>query len=129
MPGELLSSPDEVQGLPVLTAFEQHTRSEDGTLRSRLSEPGGNLIDSIRALGKPRIKGREESSKELARLAGPAARPRPSSRVICVSQEPRHRHRGRVSLEDLFEQPLSILNAAGKGIGFRRARARRSSRS
>jgi len=39
----------------------------------------------------------------------------PAGAVSITPQEPRHRPR-RIELEDLFQPPLSILNAAGLGV-------------
>jgi len=86
-------------------------------LRRAYREPGGNLIDFIRAaLGKLRIKSREEKLEEAFRawLVSRSLSPQ-QAEYLCLLKN-RGIATGRVRLEDLFEPPLSILDAAGKGI-------------
>ena len=86
-------------------------------LRRAYREPGGNLIDFIRAaLGKLRIKSREEKLEESFRawLVSRSLTPQ-QAEYLCLLKN-RGIATGRVRLGDLFEPPLSILNAAGKGI-------------
>ena len=86
-------------------------------LRRAYREPGGNLIDFIRAaLGKLRIKSREEKLEEAFRawLVSRSLTPQ-QAEYLCLLKN-RGIATGRVRLEDLFEPPLSILDAAGKGI-------------
>lgn len=86
-------------------------------LRRAYREPGGNLIDFIRAaLGKLRIKGHEEKLEEAFRawLVSRSLTPQ-QAEYLCLLKN-RGIAKGRVRLEDLFEPPLSILDAAGKGV-------------
>jgi type I restriction enzyme R subunit len=94
----------------------EHYFNEEN-LRRAYREPGGNLIDFIRAaLGKLRIKSREEKLEESFRawLVSRSLTPQ-QAEYLCLLKN-RGIATGRVRLEDLFEPPLSILNAAGKGI-------------
>ena len=86
-------------------------------LRRAYREPGGNLVDFIRAaLGKLRIKSREEKLEESFRgwLVSRSLTPQ-QAEYLCLLKN-RGIATGRVRIEDLFEPPLSILNAAGKGV-------------
>jgi type I restriction enzyme R subunit len=94
----------------------EHYFNEEN-LRRAYREPGGNLIDFIRAaLGKLRIKSREEKLEESFRawLVSRSLTPQ-QAEYLCLLKN-RGIATGRVRLEDLFEPPLSILNAAGKGV-------------
>jgi len=89
----------------------------EDNLRRAYREPGGNLIDFIRAaLGKLRIKGREEKLEEAFRawLVSHSLTSK-QAEYLCLLKN-RGIATGRVRIEDLFEPPLSILDAAGKGI-------------
>jgi type I restriction enzyme R subunit len=94
----------------------QHYFNEEN-LRRAYRNPGGNLIDFIRAaLGKLRLKSREETLEESFRawLVSRTLTP-PQAEYLCLLKN-RGIATGRVRLDDLFEPPLSILDAAGKGI-------------
>lgn len=94
----------------------EHYFNEEN-LRRAYREPGGNLIDFIRAaLGKLRIKSREEKLEESFRawLVSRSLTPQ-QAEYLCLLKN-RGIATGRVRLEDLFEPPLSILDAAGKGV-------------
>jgi type I restriction enzyme R subunit len=94
----------------------EHYFNEEN-LRRAYRKPGGNLIDFIRAaLGKLRIKGREETLEESFRAWLVSRSPTPQQAEYLCLLKNRGIATGRVRLEDLFEPPLSILNAAGKGI-------------
>lgn len=89
----------------------------EDNLRRAYREPGGNLIDFIRAaLGRLQLKGREEKLEEAFRawLVSRSLTPL-QAEYLCLLKN-RGIATGRVRLEDLFEPPLSILDAAGKGI-------------
>lgn len=89
----------------------------EDNLRRAYREPGGTLIDFIRAaLGKLRIKSREEKLEEAFRawLVSRSLTPR-QAEYLCLLKN-RGIATGRVQLDDLFEPPLSILNTAGTGI-------------
>ena len=86
-------------------------------LRRAYREPGGNLVDFIRvALGKLRLKSREEKLEEAFRawLVSRTVSPLQADYLYVLKN--RGIATGRVSLEDLFEPPLAILNVAGRGI-------------
>jgi type I restriction enzyme R subunit len=86
-------------------------------LRRAYREPGGNLIDFIRAaLGKLHMKSREEKLEEAFRAWLVSRSPTPQQAEYLYLLKNRGIATGRVRLEDLFEPPLSILDAAGKGI-------------
>ncbi|MBX6385430.1 MAG: DEAD/DEAH box helicase family protein [Microbispora sp.] len=94
----------------------EHYFNEDN-LRRAYRNPGGSLVDFIRAaLGRLRIKSREEKLEEAFR-AWLVARSLTAQQAeyLCLLKN-RGIATGRVRLEDLFEPPLSILDAAGKGI-------------
>jgi len=89
----------------------------EDNLRRAYRDPGGNLIDFIRsALGMLRIKGREEKLEDAFRawLVSRTLTPN-QAEYLCLLKN-RGIATGQVSLEDLFEPPLSILDAAGRGI-------------
>lgn len=89
----------------------------EDNLRRAYRDPGGNLVDFIRAaLGRLRIKSREERLEEAFRawLVSRSLTPQ-QAEYLCLLKN-RGIATGRVRLEDLFEPPLSILDAAGKGI-------------
>lgn len=86
-------------------------------LRRAYREPGGNLVDFIRgALGKLRIKSRQEKLEESFRawLVSRSLTPQ-QAEYLCLLKN-RGIATGRVRLDDLFEPPLSILDAGGKGV-------------
>lgn len=86
-------------------------------LRLAYRNQGGNLVDFIRAaLGKLRIKSREEKLEEAFRawLVSRSLTPQ-QAQYLCLLKN-RGIATGRVRLGDLFEPPLSILDAAGKGV-------------
>jgi len=94
----------------------EHYFNEEN-LRRAYRKPGGNLIDFIRAaLGKLRIKGGEETLEESFRAWLVSRSPMPQQAEYLCLLKNRGIATGRVRIEDLFEPPLSILNAAGKGI-------------
>ena len=108
--------PDEEEELAFRLNQPDHYFNEDN-LRRAYRSPVGNLIDFIRvALGRLKIKSREEKLEETFRawLVSRSLTPQ-QAEYLCLLKN-RGIATGRVSLEDLFEPPLSILDAAGKGI-------------
>jgi len=94
----------------------EHYFNEDN-LRRAYRNPGGTLIDFIRAaLGRLEIKSRDERLEEAFRawLVSHAFEPR-QAEYLCLLKN-RGIATGKVELQDLFEPPLSILDAAGLGI-------------
>ena len=93
-----------------------HYFNEDN-LRRAYRNPGGNLVDFIRAaLGKLRIKSREEKLEESFRawLVSRSLTPQQAEYLSLIKN--RGIATGRVRIEDLFEPPLSILDVVGKGV-------------
>jgi len=79
--------------------------------------PGGNLIDFIQAaLGNLKIKPREEELTEnfQAWLVAKSLTPQQAQYLSLLKN--RGIARGRIELDDLFQPPLSILNAAEMGV-------------
>ena len=89
----------------------------EDNLRRAYRDPGGSLVDFIRAaLGRLHIKSREEKLEETFRawLVARSLTPQQAG-YLCLLKN-RGIATGQVSLGDLFEPPLSILDAAGKGV-------------
>ena len=86
-------------------------------LRRAYRDPGGNLVDFVRAaLGRLRIKSREETLEESFR-AWLVSRSLTAAQAEYLSLvKNRGIATGMLCVEDLFEPPLSILDAAGKGV-------------
>lgn len=108
--------PEEEEELARRLNQPEHYFNEDN-LRRAYRNPGGSLIDFIRAaLGRLRIRSREEKLEEAFRawLVSRSLTPQ-QAEYLCLLKN-RGIATGRVRLEDLFEPPLSILDAAGKGI-------------
>ncbi len=113
---EELLEPAEEDALARRLNQPEHYFNEDN-LRRAYRDPGGNLVDFIRAaLGRLRIKSREEKLDEAFRawLVSRSLTPQ-QAEYLCLLKN-RGIATGRVRIEDLFEPPLSILDAAGKGI-------------
>ncbi|MBI2566412.1 MAG: DEAD/DEAH box helicase family protein [Candidatus Schekmanbacteria bacterium] len=113
--GEPLTSAEEDDLARRLNKPELYFNEEN--LRRAYRNPGGTLIDFIRAaLGLIKVKGREERLEESFR-AWVVTRSLSSEQAQYVSLlKNRGIARGRVGIEDLFQPPLSILNAAGMGV-------------
>lgn len=89
----------------------------EDNLRRAYRNPGGNLVDFIRAaLGMLKIKSREEKVGENFRAWLVAKNLTPEQAQYLALLKNRGLVKGKVSLDDLFAPPLSILNAAGVGI-------------
>ena len=92
-------------------------RFNEENLRRAYRNPGGTLIDFNRAaLGRLRIKSREEKIEETFRAWLVSRSLTPNQAAYLYLLKNRGIATGRVRLDDLFEPPLSILDAAGKGI-------------
>ena len=86
-------------------------------LRRAYRNPVGNLIDFVKeALGRLTIKSRDEKLDELFRawLVSRSLAPEQAEYLSLLKN--RGIATGNVALDDLFNPPLSILNAAGIGI-------------
>jgi len=86
-------------------------------LRRAYKNPVGNLIDFVKeALGRLKIKSRDEQLEEIFRawLVSRALAPEQAEYLSLLKN--RGIVTGKVMLDDLFNPPLSILNAAGIGM-------------
>ncbi len=86
-------------------------------LRDAYHNPGGDLIDFIKAaLGLAKVKSREEILNENfhAWLVAKNMTPEQSQYLILLKN--RGIAKGKVSIQDLFAPPLSILNAGQLGV-------------
>jgi type I restriction enzyme R subunit len=89
----------------------------EDNLRRAYKQPGGSLIDFIRAaLGKLRIKSKEEELTEnfQAWLVSQSLTPEQAQYLSLLKN--RGIVSGKIELGDLFKPPLSILNSAGLGV-------------
>ena len=108
--------PDEEEELARRLNRPEHYFNEDN-LRRAYRDPGGNFVDFIRAaLGRLRIKSRDEKLDEAFRawLVVRSLTPQ-QAEYLCLLKN-RGIATGRVRIDDLFEPPLSILDAGGKGV-------------
>ena len=108
--------PDEEEELARRLNQPEHYFNQEN-LRRAYRDPGGNFVDFIRAaLGRLRIKSREEKLEEAFRawLVVRALTPQ-QAEYLCLLKN-RGIATGRVRLNDLFEPPLSILDASGRGV-------------
>ncbi len=113
--GELLTEDEEKALADRLNRPEMYFNEEN--LRRAYRRPGGNLIDFIKAaLGSLKIKPREEELTEnfQAWLVAKSITPQQAQYLSLLKN--RGIARGRIELEDLFQPPLSILNAAELGV-------------
>jgi len=86
-------------------------------LRLAYRNPGGELINFVRAaLGLLRLKSRGEQVDENFRAWLVLKSLPPEQAQYLVLLKNRGTVRGRVTLDDLFQPPLSILNAAEIGV-------------
>jgi type I restriction enzyme R subunit len=113
-------------GVP-LTEQEERTLSDrlnqpryyfnEENLRRAYRRPEGTLIDFIRAsLGTIKLKSREEILTEnfYAWLVSKSLTPQQAQYLSLLKN--RGIIRGKIELTDLFQPPLSVLNAAGLGV-------------
>jgi type I restriction enzyme R subunit len=86
-------------------------------LRRAYRRPGGTLIDFIRAvLGGLKLKSREEELTENFQAWLVSKNLNPSQAQYLALLKNRGLVRGKIEVNDLFQPPLSILNAAGLGV-------------
>jgi len=112
---ELLTEDEEKALADRLNRPEMYFNEDN--LRQAYRQPGGNLIDFIKAaLGSLKIKPREEELTEnfQAWLVAKSLTPQQAQYLSLLKN--RGIARGRIELEDLFQPPLSILNAAELGV-------------
>jgi len=113
--GEPLSEAEEQALAERLNRPKMYFNEEN--LRRAYRRPWGNLIDFIRAaLGSLKIKSREEELTEnfQAWLVAKSLTPQQAQYLSLLKN--RGIARGKIELKDLFDPPLSILNAAEEGI-------------
>lgn len=112
---ELLTEDEEKILADRLNEPEMYFNEEN--LRRAYRQPGGNLIDFIKAaLGSLKIKPREEELTEnfQAWLVSKTLTPQQAQYLSLLKN--RGIAHGRIELDDLFQPPLSILNAAEMGV-------------
>jgi type I restriction enzyme R subunit len=113
--GEPLTPEEEEELVNRLNKPEMYFNEDN--LRRAYRQPGGNLLDFIRAaLGRLRIKSREEELTENfhAWLVSKSLTPQQAQYLSLLKN--RGIASGKIEIEDLFSPPLSILNAAGIGV-------------
>ena len=113
--GELLTEDEEKHLAERLNRPEMYFNEEN--LRRAYRLPGGNLIDFIKAaLGSLKIKPRDEELTEnfQAWLVAKSLTPQQAQYLSLLKN--RGIARGGIEIEDLFQPPLSILNAAELGV-------------
>lgn len=112
---EPLTEQEEMTLAERLNQPERYFNEEN--LRRAYRNPGGNLVDFIRAaLGMLRMKSRDERVEENFRAWLVARNLSPEQAQYLSLLKNRGIVKGKVSIEDLFAPPLSILNAANLGI-------------
>lgn len=113
--GDSLSEEEEAQLAQRLNQPERYFNEDN--LRRAYRNPGGNLVDFIRAaLGMLKIKSREERVEDNFRAWLVAKNLTPEQAQYLALLKNRGLVKGKVSIDDLFAPPLSILNAANIGI-------------
>jgi type I restriction enzyme R subunit len=113
--GDALSEAEEQQLADRLNQPERYFNEEN--LRRAYRNPGGSLVDFIRAaLGQQKIKSREEIVEENFHAWLVTRNLSPEQAQYLSLLKNRGIARGRLALDDLFQPPLSILNAANLGI-------------
>jgi type I restriction enzyme R subunit len=113
--GDALTEVEEAQLAQRLNQPQRYFNEDN--LRRAYRNPGGNLVDFIRAaLGMVKIKSREERVDENFRAWLVAKNLTAEQAQYLALLKNRGLVKGKVSLDDLFAPPLSILNAANIGI-------------
>ena len=89
----------------------------EDNLRRAYRKPGGTLIDFIKAaLGSFKLKSNEEELTENFQAWLVTKQLSPEQAQYLTMLKNRGIVRGKIEINDLFEPPLSILNAAGLGV-------------
>lgn len=113
--GDALSEEEETQLSRRLNQPQRYFNEDN--LRRAYRNPGGNLVDFIRvALGMFKLKSREERVEDNFRAWLVTKNLIPEQAQYVALLKNRGLVKGKVSLDDLFAPPLSILNAANIGI-------------
>lgn len=113
--GDLLTDEEELELADKLNRPEMYFNEEN--LRRAYRNPGGTLIDFIKAaLGSLKIKPREEELTEnfQAWLVAKSLTPQQAQYLSLIKN--RGIAKGNIGIDDLFQPPLSILNAAELGV-------------
>lgn len=113
--GDPLTEAEEQELAERLNQPERYFNEEN--LRRAYRNPGGTLVDFIRAaLGQQIIKSREERIEENFRAWLVTRNLSPEQAQYLSLLKNRGIARGQLVIDDLFQPPLSILNAANLGI-------------
>jgi type I restriction enzyme R subunit len=113
--GEALT-PEEEQRLAARLNAPRYYFNEDN-LRRAYRQPGGTLIDFIRAaLGSFKLKSHEEELTENFQAWLVSKHLNPEQAQYLGLLKNRGIVRGKIEVADLFQPPLSVLNAAGLGV-------------
>lgn len=113
--GEPLTDSEETALAKRLNQPERYFNEDN--LRRAYRNPSGNLVDFIRAaLGTLKLKSREERVEENFRAWLVAKNLSPEQSQYLALLKNRGIVKGKVSLDDLFAPPLSILNAGNVGV-------------
>lgn len=113
--GQALSEGQEADLAMSLNRPDRYFNEDN--LRRAYRNPGGNLVDFIKAaLGMLKIKTQEEQVEENFRAWLVAKSLPPEQAQYLSLLKNRGIVKGKVTMDDLFSPPLSILNAAGVGI-------------
>jgi type I restriction enzyme R subunit len=113
--GKPLASEEEKKLAEQLNSPKYYYNEDN--LRRAYRRPGGTLIDFIRAaLGSLKLKSREEELTEnfQAWLVSKNFSPEQAQYLSLIKN--RGIVGGKIEINDLFQPPLSILNAAGLGV-------------
>ncbi|NJM12246.1 MAG: DEAD/DEAH box helicase family protein [Synechococcaceae cyanobacterium SM1_2_3] len=113
--GQALTDEEETELAQHLNQPQRYFNEDN--LRRAYRNPGGNLVDFIRAaLGMLKLKSREERVEENFRAWLVTRNLTAEQAQYLALLKNRGLVKGQVSLDDLFAPPLSILNAANIGI-------------
>ncbi|WP_347259355.1 DEAD/DEAH box helicase family protein [Rudaea sp.] len=113
--GQSLSEQEEIALAQRLNQPQKYFNEDN--LRRAYRKPGGNLVDFIReALGLIKTKSRPEIIEENFRAWLVSKNFSPEQAQYLSLLKNRGISKGKVSIDDLFSPPLSLLNAAGLGI-------------
>lgn len=113
--GKSLTDEEETALAERLNQPERYFNEDN--LRRAYKNPGGNLVDFIRAaLGTLKLKSREERVEENFRAWLVSKNFSPVQSQYLALLKNRGIVKGKVELDDLFSPPLSILGAANTGI-------------
>jgi len=113
--GKTLTDEEEQALIDKLNQPDMYFNEEN--LRRAYNTPGGNIIDFIKSvLGLAKIKSYEDRLQEnfQAWIVSKSVSPAQAEYLNLLKNRGLARH--KVELQDLFQPPLSIMNAAGMGV-------------